>query len=305
EFFGGLNFLKTGLITADMITTVSPTYAEEIRTPQNGCGLDGILQTKRDRSRGIINGIDTHVWNPSLDPKLSVTFDETTWQQGKRDNKLALQAEVGLPQDEAVPLIGLVGRLADQKGWDLILPVLRRHVYEGRPTQWIILGSGDPTVEASLRELATLAPNQLATYIGFSDALAHRIEAASDLFVMPSRYEPCGLNQLYSLRYGTPCVVTKTGGLADTIVDTTERSIEDGTANGFHLSDYTVDSLDQAIGNALRIRHHEKNIWKKIIEHGMAQDWSWRKSAAQYVQLYERTASLSRYRVTPSETSRV
>ncbi|MEM6776572.1 MAG: glycogen synthase GlgA [Planctomycetota bacterium] len=293
EYYGGLNYLKTGLVTSDAITTVSPTYANEIKTPLHGCGLDPILRGRSDVLTGIINGIDPEIWNPATDSKLKTNFDHTNWQSGKTDNKLALQAEVGLPQDAEVPLIGTVGRLADQKGWDLMLPVIRRHVEQGRPSQWVVLGSGDPAVEQALRELTAAAPEQVAAYVGFSDALAHRIEAASDLFVMPSRYEPCGLNQLYSLRYGAVSVVTATGGLADTIVDANPSSIADDIATGFHVDGYSVDGLDHAISRALRTRYHEKRNWKKIVERGMQQDWTWRKSAAQYARLYESLGSLT------------
>lgn len=292
EFYGGLNFLKTGVVTADQVCTVSPTYAEEIKTPMHGCGLDPILRSLGERVSGIINGIDTDIWNPATDVNLARNYDVDTWESGKLENKLALQAELSLPSNPDVPLIGLVGRLADQKGWDLILPVLREHLRERRPTQWVVLGSGDPVIESELQWLAQEHSEQLAAYIGFSDALAHRIEASSDLFLMPSRYEPCGLNQLYSLRYGTVCVVTATGGLADTIVDANAESIAKGTATGFHLEGYDAASLDRAIGDALRLRFHEKEIWKKIVTHGMTRDWSWRKSAAQYIELYARTISL-------------
>jgi starch synthase len=294
EFYGGLNFLKTGVVTADHVSTVSPTYAREIKTPLHGCGLDPILRSMGDRVTGIINGIDTEIWNPATDVNLVRNYDVDTWEIGKLENKLALQAELGLPQDPHVPMIGLVGRLADQKGWDLILPVMRAHLRESRPTQWVVLGSGNPVIESELNWLATEHGDQIAAYIGFSDALAHRIEASSDLFLMPSRYEPCGLNQLYSLRYGTVCVVTPTGGLADTIVDTNPDSIANETATGFHLRSHDSACLDRAIGDALRLRFHEKEIWKKIVEHGMTRDWSWRTSAAQYVDLYARAISLKR-----------
>lgn len=292
EYYGGLNFLKTGIVSADQVCTVSPTYAKEIKTTRHGCGLDPILRSLGDRVSGIINGIDLSVWNPETDKNLIQNFGQANWPEGKTANKLGLQAEMGLPQDPDVPLIGLVGRLADQKGWDLVLPVLRQHLVQRRPTQWAILGSGNPAIEDELRWLADQYDHQVAAYIGFSDAIAHRIEAASDLFLMPSRYEPCGLNQLYSLRYGTVCVVNPTGGLADTIVDATPGNIANGLATGFHMESYSTESLDTAIGRALRIRYHEPENWKKIVDTGMAIDWSWRKSAARYIELYEKTIAL-------------
>lgn len=209
-------------------------------------------------------------------------------------NKLSLQAQFQLEQSADVPLIGLVGRLAQQKGWDLILPVLRWHLSEGRPTQWIVLGSGEARFEEALRGLANDYPNRFALHIGFSDALAHRIEAGSDIFVMPSHYEPCGLNQLYSLRYGTVPVVTPTGGLADTVVDCDETTLSDGTATGFYVSTPQPQALDDAIGRALSLRYHHPQQWSQLIETGMSQDWSWRRSAEEYVSLYARSLTLKR-----------
>jgi starch synthase len=294
EFYGHLNFLKTGIITADMITTVSPRYAQEIRTPQHGCGLDGVLNAVADRLVGITNGIDQTIWNPATDPLLSANYDISSWRDGKHINKLSLQAQFQLEQNGEVPLIGLVGRLAEQKGWDLILPVLRWHLSEGRPTQWIVLGSGEARFEQALHELARDYPNRFALHIGFSDALAHRIEAGADIFVMPSHYEPCGLNQLYSLRYGTVPIVTPTGGLSDTVVDCNEATLLDGTATGFYVSTIRPEALDDAIGRALSLRYHQPHQWSQLIETGMAQDWSWRRSAEEYQSLYARSLTLKR-----------
>lgn len=297
EYYDQLNFLKTGIVTADMVTTVSPRYAQEIRTPQHGCGLNQVLDGVADRLSGIINGIDRAVWDPATDSNLSANFDSTTWHQGKSANKLALQQQFGLEQSDDVPLIGLVGRLADQKGWDFILPVLRAHLHENRPTQWIVLGSGDRGIEQALVQLAGDYPNRFALHVGFSDKLAHQIEAGSDLFVMPSHYEPCGLNQLYSLRYGTVPIVTPTGGLSDTVVDCTELTLADRTATGFHLrsqheSGWDESALDEAIGRALHMRYHDKDAWAQLVQTGMSQDWSWRHSAKEYEALYERTRSM-------------
>ncbi|MDA8744960.1 glycogen synthase [Rubripirellula amarantea] len=292
EYFDEVNFLKTGIVSADMITTVSPRYSQEIRTPQQGCGLDGVLRHASDRVTGIINGIDTNVWNPETDPHLFQNYNTEDWQEGKAANKLALQKRFGLLPSKDVPMIGLVGRLATQKGWDFILPVLRRHVEESRPSQWIVLGSGEAPFEKALKQLELEFPGKFALHVGFSDALAHQIEAASDVFVMPSHYEPCGLNQLYSLRYGTIPVVTPTGGLADTVVDCTEETLAMGTATGFHLRENSPKGLDDAIGHALHLRYHNNSAWSQMVLSGMQQDWSWGKSAKEYVNLYERTRSL-------------
>ena len=291
EYYGGMNFLKTGVVTADALTTVSPTYAREIQTPQFGCALDPLLRRRSDRLTGILNGIDTEVWNPRTDKHLLAHYDATSVADGKRVNKMALQAEVGLPQDGDVPLIGLIGRLAEQKGWDLILPVIRRHAQQRRPTQWVVLGSGDPELEAQLDVIRREAPAQVAAKIGFDNAMAHRIEAASDLFVMPSRYEPCGLNQMYSLQYGTPCVVNPTGGLVDTVVDANERTIPLKTASGIHLRDYSIDGLDEAISRALSIRFHRPSVWWDMVDAGMRSDFSWKRSAEQYAELYAQTVA--------------
>ena len=257
EFHNHLNFLKTGIITADSVTTVSPQYAREIRTARQGCGLQGVLEYVSGRLVGITNGIDQTVWDPRTDPKLSANYDSADWREGKAANKLELQQRFSLESNPDIPLIGLVGRLAQQKGWDLIVPVLRWHLEQDRPTQWIVLGSGDASYEYELRTLAEQYPQRFALKIGFDDALAHGIEAAADLFLMPSHYEPCGLNQLYSLRYGTVPIVTATGGLADTVVHCNPTTLAAGTATGFYLSDATPQALDVAIGEALRLRYHE------------------------------------------------
>jgi starch synthase len=292
EFYDRVNFLKTGIASADMITTVSPRYSEEIQTAEHGCGLESVLQNAADRISGITNGIDQSIWNPKTDTKLAANYDLRSWQQGKQANKCSLQQQFALEQNDAIPLIGLVGRLAEQKGWDLILPVLRWHLSEHRPTQWIVLGSGDRQYEHELRELEKEYPNQFALHIGFSDVLAHRIEAGSDVFVMPSHYEPCGLNQLYSLRYGTIPIVTPTGGLSDTVVDCRDETLADGTATGFYVREITPHGLDNAIGRALYLRYHNPQHWLQLIETGMAQDWSWRKSAMEYESLYAKTLTL-------------
>lgn len=292
EFYDQMNFLKTSIVSSDMITTVSPRYSEEIRTQRHGCGLDAVLESVADRVSGIINGIDQAVWDPNTDQKLFANYDVQSWRQGKAANKHGLQKRFNLEESNEVPLIGLVGRLAEQKGWDLILPVLRWHLSENRPTQWVVLGSGDTRYEIELRELAEQYPNRFALHIGFSDELAHQIEAASDIFVMPSHYEPCGLNQLYSLRYGTVPVVTPTGGLADTVVNCTEETLGSRTATGFYVTSISPLALDDAIGRALNLRYHNPVQWAQLVETGMSKDWSWTKSAKQYTSVYARTLAL-------------
>ncbi len=294
EFYGGLNFLKTGILLADTITTVSPTYSNEIQTPLHGCGLDPVLQARVGRLTGIINGIDDAVWNPSTDPHLAHNYDVGSWVEGKRANKQALQEYFGLDRNPDLPMIGLVGRLADQKGWDLVLDSMRWHLEGDRPAQWAILGTGEARYHDALSSLASGYRGRVGLQLSFSDTLAHRIEAGADIFLMPSRYEPCGLNQLYSLRYGTVPIVAATGGLVDTVTDVNETTLIDGTATGFHVHGFRAEELDHQIGRALAMKYHAPHYWAAIVERGMKEDWSWRKSAARYEQVYAQTLALSR-----------
>ncbi|MDC0295364.1 glycogen synthase GlgA [bacterium] len=297
EFYNHLNFLKAGIISSDMVTTVSPQYAKEITTQQHGCGLDGVLRSVSNRLIGITNGIDESIWNPATDPAITVNYDVSSWREGKASNKQALQKRLGLEQNLDVPLIGLVGRLAAQKGWDLVLPVLRWHLSERRPTQWAVLGSGDPRYERELRELSNKYPEQFALHVGFSDNLAHQIEASSDLFLMPSHYEPCGLNQLYSLRYGSIPIVNPTGGLADTVINASTSNIQNNTATGFHLERPHPRALDEALGKALHLKYHQPKDWSQIVETGMSQDWSWHRSAEAYLVHYKKTIARKKRKV--------
>lgn len=287
EFYGKLNLLKTGLIFADGLTTVSHRYAQEIQTPEMGCGLEGVLQKRADVLEGIVNGVDYEVWNPAADSHLLAKYDVSTWQTGKAANKSELQKELGLPESAGTPLIGLIGRLADQKGWDLVAEVMRRWVREA-DAQWVILGTGEPYYHELLGQLGRESPHKVAARLQFSEQLAHRIEAASDLFLMPSQYEPCGLNQLYSLRYGTVPVVRAVGGLADTVTHATEENIARGSATGFAFDDYSPRGLESALSGAVSTYHHRKDVWQKLVETGMKQDWSWRSSAQKYGELYQR-----------------
>lgn len=293
EFYGDVCFLKTGLVFSDAVTTVSPTYAEEIRTPEHGCGLDGVLRDRGNTLIGIVNGVDYSVWNPATDRFLPQTYDVGNWRIGKRDCKQQLRAELGLSSTDTV-LIGIVSRLAAQKGWDLIIPLMQRWLQAYKPVQWVVLGTGEETTELELSRLAEHNRSRLAARLEFSESLAHRIEAASDIFLMPSRYEPCGLNQLYSLRYGTVPVVHATGGLVDTVVDATHESLADGIATGFAFHGYRLDELEHTLGRAIEICRTEPLVWAKLVENGMRQDWSWHRSAMQYSELYERTVASKR-----------
>ncbi len=287
EFFGKLNLLKTGLVFADAINTVSPRYAEEIQREPLGCGLEGVLQHRRDVLSGIINGVDYRVWNPALDPNLPAQFDAEHPQPGKSTCKQELQRELGLRTDPDVPLVGFVGRLVEQKGVDLIAGVMR----EWLPTQsvqWAILGTGDPRYHEILAELARRHPGRAAVRLEFSNSLAHRIEAGADIFAMPSQFEPCGLNQLYSLKYGTVPVVRATGGLADTITNFDDRTQANRTANGFAFREFSRLALAETLQRACDC-YRQPDVWRQIMETGMRQDWSWGQSARKYVALYERT----------------
>lgn len=297
EFYGHLNLLKTGLVFADSLSTVSPQYAKEIQTPEHGCGLDGVLRDRAADLVGIINGVDQSIWDPRTDPHLVKTYDEQTYMEGKSANRTALRAEFDLPDESRVPLIGLIGRLADQKGWDLVIEAMRDELERDSPMQWVVLGTGDPRYHKSLQELADEYPNRLGLRLGFSNSLAHLIEAAADMFLMPSRYEPCGLNQLYSLRYGTVPVVNPTGGLADTVVDTTAETLAAGAATGFHMREYSVDALVAALWRGALIYWDDPQNWARIVQTGMRQDWSWRKSAAEYERLYSKTRLRKEQRV--------
>jgi starch synthase len=292
EYYGKLNLLKTGLVFADSLSTVSPRYAEEIQTTAFGCGLEGVLQHRRDVLSGILNGIDESEWNPDTDPVLAATYSAETVREGKPRCKAALQAELGLPERPDAPLIGFVGRLAEQKGIDLIAKTIPEWAGTN-DAQWVILGTGEPVYHQLFKNLAQRYPKNVAARLEFSDTLAHRIEAGADIFLMPSRYEPCGLNQMYSLRYGTVPVVRETGGLADTIVDANPQTLEAGTANGFSFREDNPLALSETLGRAVDAYRHA-DVWKQLIATGMRQDWSWTRSARQYVKLYEQTVARAR-----------
>ncbi len=287
EFHGDLNFLKTGLVFADAINTVSPRYAEEIQTLPLGCGLQEVLTERRDVLSGIINGVDYTKWNPATDRVLATNYTSSDFVSGKKVCKRALQREFGLSEEEACPLVGFVGRLAGQKGLDIVIPVIREWVAAG-DLQWVFLGTGEKALERALRELAAENPGRVGVIIDFSDPLAHRIEAGADMFIMPSKYEPCGLNQLYSLKYGTVPVVHETGGLADTVVDATEEALSEGTATGFSFEAHTSTDFARALQRARDCFLNHQDQWHQMISTGMRQDWSWRQSAVKYSDLYQK-----------------
>jgi starch synthase len=284
EFHGDFTFIKGGITYADMVTTVSPTYAREICEPALGYGLDGLLRHRGERLAGVLNGIDTKVWDPASDPHLSSHFDSHDLS-GKAACKQQLLQAFGLPDLPGSLLFSHIGRLVSQKGADLIGLILPSLMAVPN-TQLVVLGSGDPKLEEFLRKVAARYPERVAVHIGYNEPLSHVIEAGSDVFLMPSRFEPCGLNQLFSLRYGTVPVVHKTGGLADTVVDATSRALFDETATGFVFEHADADGLWWAVNRAIELHQRPAVWWEKLVQTCMAQDFDWRVSAERYREIY-------------------
>lgn len=282
EFHGQLSFIKGGLACADRITTVSPTYAREIQTPEFGCGLEGLLRHRAKRLHGILNGIDDAGWNPARDAFLVRPYSARRLG-GKQANKHALQQELGLAPAADVPLIGMVGRLVPQKGIDLALGALAQ--LSSSSWQMAVLGSGAREYEQALQLEAARRPGGVAVRLGYDEALSHRIMAGADLFLLPSRFEPCGLGQLYALRYGTVPVVRRVGGLADTVVDATPANLKSGRATGFTFEAAEPGALAATLNRAL-LRYRDTKQWHKLAAAGMRQDFSWRRRAREYLQLY-------------------
>jgi starch synthase len=282
EFWGRVNLLKAGLVFADILSTVSETYAREIQTPELGCGLEGVLRQRAADLYGILNGADYSVWDPRNDSYLPARYGPHDLS-GKAVCKAALQEEVGLHPAASVPLFGMVSRLVEQKGVDLVVACVDRFPAAG--AQLVVLGTGDPKYEAELQEAGRRHPGWVAVRIGFDERLAHWIEAGSDAFLMPSRYEPSGLNQLYSLRYGTVPVVRRTGGLADSVVDATCETLARGEATGFVFDEYTPEAFWGAVQRALAA-YRDRATWQKLVRAGMSADFSWERAAGRYVDLY-------------------
>ena len=282
EFYDQLCFTKGGLVYADRINTVSPNYAVEIQGKEFGCGMEGLLKQRKDRLSGIINGIDEEAWNPATDPLIPNTFDLSD-MTGKQENKFALQKYFNLSVGNNVAVLAMVGRTVQQKGIDLVIEAMPKLME--MPLQLVILGSGEKKYEQTLKHWQTLYPDRIALKLGYDEALAHLIEAGSDLFLMPSRFEPCGLNQMYSQRYGTVPIVRCVGGLADTVEDTTPANLEIGTASGVVFHETSVEALLAATLWALDL-FNKKPQWKKIQKAGMQKDFSWKQSARKYLDLY-------------------
>jgi len=280
EHFGTMNLTKAALYHSTLLTTVSPTYAHEIQTSAHGFGLDGVLSERKSDLFGVLNGIDLEEWSPELDPHIPAKFSRTDLA-GKLACKRALQAEAGLPVRDDVPLFGLVGRLTPQKGVDVLAQILRGLL--DLDLQFVLLGSGDLEAERYFRHASSLRLDRFRAFIGFNNPLAHRIEAGADFFLMPSRFEPCGLNQLYSLRYGTLPIVRATGGLADTVAQYDEAT---ASGTGFCFNDLTPGALYNVIGWALSTWHDRPAHIDKMRQEAMKQNFSWDRSAEEYERIY-------------------
>lgn len=285
EYHGQLSFLKAGIFYADTISTVSPSYAIEIQTPAFGFGLEGLLSKRSDEIKGILNGIDTEEWNPKTDKHLSKNYSATQLG-GKAEVKAALQEKLGLKVDAGAPLLGVVSRLTHQKGLDMLVPIVQPLLDLG--CQLALLGGGESELENAFRHLARNNLGRVSVTIGYNEALSHQIMAGCDMFIMPSRFEPCGLNQLYGLAYGTPPIVNATGGLADSVVNTNIITFKNKTANGFVLSEPSPTSLLSCIKEAVNVYQNDAAAWRQIQKNGMEQNLSWDKSALEYLTEYKK-----------------
>lgn len=287
EYYGDIGFLKAAVRLSDRITTVSPTYAAEICTPERGMGMDGLLHGRADRLSGILNGIDTTVWDPAHDALLAAPYDAQSLD-ARAANKAALQARLGLAADPAAPLFGVVSRLSWQKGLDLLLASLPLLMAEG--AQLAVLGAGEPELERGFRKAAGAHPGRVGCVFAYDEPLAHQIQAGVDALVVPSRFEPCGLTQLCALRYGAVPVVARVGGLADTVIDATPMSLASGAATGVQFAPVETPMLESAIRRALAL-YRSPEAWRRLQVNGMACDVSWAQSAARYAALYAELAA--------------
>ena len=282
EFYGQINCLKGALLFAQAITTVSPTYAKEIQTPAFGCGLDGVLVSRREALTGILNGIDADEWNPAADAHLPSRYS-VGQLAGKSVCKLSLQRQLGLPEHHVL-LVGMIQRLVEQKGIDLVMRSAEQLL--ALPLQLVVLGTGERAYHEALAQLAKRYPERLSVTLRFDEPLSHQIEAGCDALLMPSRFEPCGLNQMYSMRYGTVPIVRRIGGLADTVTDVTPQTLQAGRATGFVFEEYTTKALVDAVKRAVTA-FGDHALWGQVVRAGMERDDSWARSAKEYVRVYE------------------
>ncbi len=286
EFYGQVSFMKAGLFYADRITTVSPTYAMEIQTPEQGCGLDGLLRARNNVLSGILNAVDETVWNPTTDKLIPYTYDAVKLG-GKARCKAALQQEMGLAVISQAPLFGVVSRLTEQKGLHLVIAAIDELIALGG--QLVVLGSGESALENALREQAERHPQAIAVWLGYDEALAHRIFAATDVTLVPSRFEPCGLTQMYGLKYGSLPLVRRVGGLADTVVDCTLEDLAGRKANGFVFDDFSNQGFSSALRRAFTL-YARPDDWTTVTTRAMQQSFGWQTSAEKYLALYRQIA---------------
>ena len=281
EFYGNFNFLKSGIVFADRLTTVSPAYAKEIMSAEYGANLNGVLSQRSNVLSGILNGADYEVWNTSDNPALQYPYTQRNMAVGKAQNKELLQQTMGLKRNRKIPLFANIGRMADQKGMDIMIPVMEDML--AGDIQFICLGNGSDRYEGAARELQKRFPHKVGLFVGYNAELAHQITAGSDFFLMPSRYEPCGLNQMYSLRYGTLPIVRATGGLKDTVIDLDESNDE---ANGFKFTTYASQDLARTMIRALSV-YYSAAVFRNMRKNAMQADFSWEQTARHYEEVYK------------------
>ena len=290
EFHGQLSFMKAGLTFADRVTTVSPTYAREIATHEFGCGLDGVIRGREAHVTGILNGIDAELWNPATDPAIATRYDAAR-PAGKRDCRVALQAELGLDRDDDALLLCVVSRLTSQKGLDLVLAAMPELLTQG--VQFAVQGTGEPALEAAFRMAQQSHPGRVHVHLGYDEARAHRLIAGADVIAVPSRFEPCGLTQMYGLRYGTLPVVRRVGGLADTVVDADAAALQADRATGFVFDAATPAAFERCTLRA-RAAQRDAGTWARLMNRAMAQTFSWVEPAAATLALYARAVHEAR-----------
>ncbi len=288
EFYGKISFLQAGIALSDLVNTVSNTYSKELLTPEFAHGMAGILEERSKDFFGILNGVDYSAWNPETDSVIPYNYSVNDLS-GKLKNKKYLLKELNLEFNKDMPIIGMVSRIVSQKGFDILAEAIR-YLAE-LPAQWIILGKGEKRYENKIIRIANKFPDHIRANLFYNDELAHIIEAGADMFLMPSRYEPCGLNQIYSLKYGTVPIVRKTGGLADTVIDWDDSTISGRLGNGFVFEGYNGFELYSAVKRGIQC-YKNKKTWNTLISNGMNEDFSWNKSAAEYVKAYNRASEL-------------
>lgn len=290
EYYGSIGFLKAGLQLCDRITTVSPSYAREIETAEFGMGLDGLLRARADVVSGVLNGVEEEIWNPATDARINAPYDATTLDR-RAQNRVALQKRMRLAVDPDAFLLGVVSRMSWQKGHDMLLANLPALM--ARPAQLALIGTGDKHLEEAFLAAQDAYPGRVAVWIGYSEDMAHLIQAGADAFLVPSRFEPCGLTQLYALRYGAVPIVSRVGGLKDTIIDANEMALQAGVATGVQFSPPTAENLAGALHEAERL-FRDKRLWRRLQLNGMKTDVSWRHPAKRYAALYKEAVAQTR-----------